>query len=310
MMPVSRSPQRSPLKAVLLALVAVTVAALVGLVIASQASQPAEVAYQNDDYQVPPADLQPPPLPVPETYAEARDLVTDNPLYKSVVPNPVRCSAQPINVATATDPQLASHFDSLMECIVRVWQPPVEQAGFTIVRPSVTVYANSITTRCGDAKVNAFYCAADQQVYYSNRLPEAIPIVRDNKWGADVVMGHEFGHALQARTAILVSGKALGQNSGDERADLEYSRRLETQADCLSGMFIRSVAVSLGIQQEDTAGIQDTFTAIGDDTLSGDPDIEADHGLAVSRRFWGTTGLANFEVGKCNTFIADASLVR
>ena len=35
-------------------------------------------------------------------------------------------------------------------------------------------------------RINAFYCTADQQVYYSTLLPEALPTVRQNKWTADI----------------------------------------------------------------------------------------------------------------------------
>jgi predicted metalloprotease len=124
------------------------------------------------------------------------------------------------------------------------------------------------------------------------------------------VMAHEFGHALQGRTAILISANALGQNSGSKSTELELSRRLETQADCFSGMYTAAVAGSLGIQQSDVAGIEDTFTAVGDDTISRNPAIVGNHGLARSRRYWGDVGLGTSEVRKCNTFTASRSLVR
>ena len=50
--------------------------------------------------------------------------------------------------------------------------------------------------------------------------------------------------------------------------------------------------------------------AVGDDTLSGDPDVVGDHGLAGSRLYWGRVGLANSAIGACNTFTAKDSLVR
>ena len=131
--------------------------------------------------------------------------------------------------------------------------------------------------------------------------------MQQQKWAADVVIAHEFGHALQARTGILISAKALGHEAGDEPTDLLYSRRLETQADCFSGLFIRSVSSSLGIQQSDLSGIEDTYRAVGDDTLSGRPTILANHGLARSRLFWGTKGLGNSTVGSCNTFTVPAA---
>ena len=106
------------------------------------------------------------------------------------------------------------------------------------------------------------------------------------------------------------SAHALGQRSGDRGTEFAYVRRLETQADCFSGMFLRSVSLSLGIEQADVEGILATYVAIGDDTLNNDPNIVGNHGLAVSRRYWGTTGLRSGEVTSCNTFTAPPHLVR
>ena len=266
--------------------------------------------YENNDYQVPPPDLNPPPLPVPETYEEAQQIITNSPFYAQTAPAPVRCDAKPIDVSTASDNQLEQHLDASMECLVRVWEPPVTAAGLIIVRPSVTIYGSKTTTKCGTSGVNAFYCAADQQVYYSNQLDDELPIIADDKWASDVVIAHEFGHALQARTGILISAKALGQNSNDEQTDLLYSRRLETQADCFSGMYIRSVSQSLGIAQGDLQGIEATYKAVGDDSVTGNSTVLGNHGLARSRVFWGDTGLGTGSVGACNTFTAPASRVR
>lgn len=294
----------------LLALIGISVLAIGGLVLAGLLSGPSGVAYQNDDYQVPPPDKNPPPLPLPKTYEEAAAFVAKNPFYSQTAPLPVRCNSQPIDVGSADDAMLKAHFEGLMECLVRVWQPPVTTAGFIIVRPTVTIYGPEITTKCGTSGVNAFYCAADQQVYFSNQLAEHVEIVKQEKWAADVVMAHEFGHALQARTGILVSAHALGANSNDEATELEYSRRIETQADCFSGMFVRAVSLSLGVQQGDLDGILQTYVAVGDDTLTGKPDVVGNHGHAKSRKYWGTTGLSTSDVGKCNTFVANSELVR
>jgi uncharacterized protein len=302
--------RRNPLGLVLLAVILVTLAALGGLVITGLTLEPSNVAYQNDDYQVPPPDTSPPPIPVPETYQQAEQWITQSTFYNQTAPAPVRCNSQPINVSTATDAQLKAHFEGLMECLVRVWEPPVTSAGFIIVRPTVTIYGEELTTKCGKSGVNAFYCTADQQVYYSNLLPEFLQPINRNKWTADIVMAHEFGHALQARTGILISAHALGQNSGDEGIDLQYMRRLETQADCFSGMFVRAVSQSIGVQQQDEDGILEIYVAIGDDTLSGKHDVVGNHGLARSRKYWGTVGLTTSAVAPCNTFIAPSKLVR
>jgi uncharacterized protein len=290
---------------IIIAVIAVAAFAITGLSIESSST-----AYRNDDYQVPPPESSPPPIPIPQTYGEAEQWITENPFYAQTVPAPIRCDSQPINVVTASDAQLESHFEGLMECLVRVWQPPITNAGFIIVRPTVTIYGQELTTKCGTSGINAFYCTADQQVYYSRLLPEALPTVRRNKWTADIVMAHEFGHALQGRTGILVSANALGQESGAKSTELLFMRRLETQADCFSGMFLRAVSQSIGVQQQDLDGIMEIYRAIGDDTLSGDPNIVGNHGLGRSRAYWGATGLDSSEVEKCNTFVVSSRLVR
>jgi predicted metalloprotease len=295
----------------LLVIIVLGLAVIAGLVISGLTSGPSPVAYQNDDYQVPPPDTNPPPIPVPQTYQEAQQTITGSKFYSQTVPVPVRCNSQPINVESASDAQLKSHFEGLMECLVRVWEPPVVNAGFTIVRPTVTIYGNELTTKCGKSGINAFYCAADQQVYYSDLLPEVLTQVKKNKWTADVVMAHEFGHALQARTGILISAHALGQDSGDKATDLQFTRRLETQADCFSGVFVRAVSQSMGVLDQDVPGILDIYKAIGDDTVSRKPDIQGDHGLAQTRQYWGTIGLrAPDAVSKCNTFVVSPKFVR
>ena len=132
----------------------------------------------------------------------------------------------------------------------------------------------------------------------------------ENRWTADVIMAHEYGHLIQLRAGISISAHALAQQTGTKEGEYAIIRRLETQADCLSGMFIRSTSVSLGVEQSDLEGILATYVAIGDDTLSGNPDIVGNHGLGRSREFWGSTGLRTGEVGDCNTFVAPDSQVR
>jgi predicted metalloprotease len=302
--------RRQPIRLVLIALIVVAVGAVAGLAVVSATSSTPTAQFQNDNYKVPPPDTDPPAVPQPGSDAQAEDWVTNSTFYKQSVAPPVRCNSQPINVTTASDDQLKSHFDGLMECLVRVWQPSITAAGFQIVRPTVTIYGDSVTTKCGQTGVNAFYCAGDQQVYYSDQLPEMLDAAKENKWTADVVMAHEFGHALQARTGIFVAFHLLGQRSGDKATDLLYSRRSETQADCLSGMFVRAVSQSLGVQQQDLPGIYAVYSAVGDDTLTHDPEVLGSHGLARSRTYWGQTGLANNAVASCNTFIAPDRLVR
>ena len=116
---------------VLLVVMSLALAALGGLVITGLNAESSTAAYQNDNYRVPPADTNPPPIPIPDTYEQAEQWITQSRFYSQAAPAPVRCNSQPINVMTASDAQLKAHFEGLMECLVRVWEPPVTNAGFS-----------------------------------------------------------------------------------------------------------------------------------------------------------------------------------
>ncbi len=267
--------------------------------------------YQNEEYQPPPPDLNPPALPQPETYEEATTWLEQNPFYEQSVPSPVRCELPDINMSNASDAKLEEHLNNLMECLMRVWSSPVEAAGYQMPRPSVTVYGGEITTACGKAKShNAFYCGADQQVYYANDLPDVIPPeLQGARFVVESVVAHEFAHAIQGRTGLLISAMAWQQKLGKDDGKV-YSRRLETQADCLAGEFLFSISASKAMTQDDLDNLSLLFYNIGDDVLTGKPNYDGEHGLGKNRKFWAQMGLASKQVSACNTFVAPENQVR
>lgn len=261
--------------------------------------------------QVPEPDRNPPALPSPKTYDQATTWMKNNAIYAQSVPVPTACKLDKIDVSTASKSELETHLNKLTACLWTVWNPPITSADFQLPRPTVTVYGKSITNACGQSDShNAFYCSADQQIYYAQDLYEILPrSLRNQPFVAESVLAHEFGHAIQARTGILISEGAWQEKSTDTKA-AEFSRRTETQADCFGGLFIHAVEQASGMTQTDLTNIKQLATSIGDDTLSGDPNIVGDHGLSKSRAYWWTQGLGNASVGTCNTFTASSDKVR
>jgi uncharacterized protein len=309
------APRRSPLGRLLLAVIGLGLLAVLALVMINavgSGGQPQSGAYVNDEYQVPAPDLNPPPIPTPETFDQAEQWLTDNAVYGTTMPAPVRCEVPAIDVARSSDAVLDAHFEELVECLVRAWQPPLTAAGFELPRPSVTIYTEQISTRCGSGRIprNAFYCPADQQIYWSNTLGDILAPFRESPRAGDQIMAHEFGHAIQGRTGIIASSQGIRQALSDDRARLQLGRRTEVQADCFAGLFLRSVSSSLGLEQSDVERIERDFFNSGDDVLSGDPNYVGDHGRGRSRQLWGTTGLSTDQVGRCNSFTAPADQVR
>jgi len=276
---------------------------------------PQDGMFVNDDYQVPDPDPNPPALPEPTTSDELMAFLTDNPLYAQTAAAPVRCDIDQIDLTTATKSQLKKHFDQLTACLMRVWGPTLDAAGFQAVRPTVTIYSGQIQSACGKMPdQNALYCSADQQVYYASNLPDIIPpTLRSARFVVDSVVAHEFGHAVQARTGILLSETYYEQSATQQnREDLanDASRRTEMQADCFAGSFLRAIAQATGLAASDEKSIGKLFFSIGDDQLTGDPTIDGNHGWGANRQTWLQAGLTNAALSSCNTFVADDNSVR
>lgn len=297
---------------VLVVALGVIVAAMIGIAISSMLGSRADVNYANEDYSPPPPSENPPPLPSVTSAKQATDLVTNNDLYAQAIPIPTRCEAGQIDLIAASAPAVEEHLNELVGCLMRVWDQPVTDAGYEMPRPRVTVYTTQITTKCGKSlDRNAFYCPGDQAIYYAKNYAERLPPrVANSRFVAEDVISHEFGHALQARTGVMNAATGLASMQEERSGSMALYRRLEMQADCFSGQFLRSVAVSTGMTEKDLGDIAyDAYTS-GDDVLSGDPDIDDAHGMGKNRQYWVELGLASTQIAACNTFVASAEITR
>lgn len=267
--------------------------------------------YENEDYQVPPPSETPPELPMPDTYQQGTQWMINNSIYDATLAYPVRCEVAGVDPFAMTNAEMETRFNEFTACLMRVWAPALESQGFDAVRPTVTVYSGSVSTACGVMEdYNAAYCAADQQVYYADNLIRIIPAnLQSSYYISEAILAHEFGHAVQARTGILFAEVVWEQNSDASEAN-NYSRRLEVQADCFAGQYIRAVATSVNIDQDTYANLHSLFYNIGDDVLSGDPAVDGNHGHGASRSAWFDTGSASSQVSSCNTFTASDTAVR
>lgn len=270
--------------------------------------------YQNENYQVPQADPAPPDFPVPETLEEATTWMAENPIYDQNLARPVRCEITAIDLRSASKAQLEQHMNDYTACLMRVFGPSLEAAGYIAVRPTVTVYSSAnVETACGKLPdYNAAYCMADQQIYYSTNLPDVIPGSLVNQpFLVESILGHEFAHSVQARTGILISERAWEyEYRDDEPTANDYSRRTELQADCWAGQFNGSVAQSLDISDNDQKTISELFFSLGDDELTRNPNVDGNHGLGRNRQLWYLDGSALTEMSTCNTYIATSDKVR
>ena len=252
-----------------------------------------------------------PPIP---TSGQIDSWLTDNTLYAQRPLTNVRCELQPVN-PHASIPEQETAMNDFIACLMKVWSVPVTDAGYTLPRPAVTVYDQPIQTPCGKEEThNAFYCMTNQQFYYATDLADALPnSISTKSWIVEVILAHEFGHAVQGRSGILSARNRILKQTTNEDDAMLLSRRSEAQADCFSGAFLQAIATSQGFDEATIASFKEAYYSFGDDVLSGKAGFVADHGSGASRQNWGTKGLDiggnGSTLGACNSWNVASSEV-
>lgn len=276
--------------------------------------------YRNEDYQVPTVTNSPPDLEIPETMGELMELLEENPIYEETFPVPVRCDLPLAGGASAlSDEELEERMTTWIGCLTRAWGPTLEAAGFTAYQPRVTVYpgGGTVNTPCGTAEsMNAFYCGGDQNLYLAPDIAGVLPpATAEERVLFELIMAHEYGHAMQGRTGIFAASALLAYEEEDNEAlALELSRRTEVQADCFAGLGLRSLGQSIGMDENDVAAMAEISFDIGDDQLrerfGGDPSEPGDHGMGENRKLWIERGYADTDISVCNTWTAPQGEVK
>ena len=264
---------------------------------------------------IPEPDMNPPDSPVPTTFGEAEQWLVNNALYTETVRTPTNCPVARFNAGTATAEQAQSYLNDLTHCLTMVWLEPMQRAGFQLPRPPAIVISQPGTSACGDLGMDTIaYCSGDQRIYYSSTGPaifkNSTPDIVYEPFFLANVIGHEFGHHLQARTGILYSQTALRGETKSEELNLEMSRRKEIQADCFAGVFLHAVDQASQITDAERAALSDVTYAVGDDIINNAPGYVGDHGTGNARRAWFKLGNASPQVTTCNTWTAPADQVR
>lgn len=275
--------------------------------------------YQNEDYEIPPVRADQPPLPEPTTMDEVVDWLENNAWYAQTLPEPIRCELTGSEMAADMDNlAIQERFDEFINCLTRAVGPSLEAAGLIPITPRFTVYGpgTEVTTQCGTAPSrNAFYCPADQTLYLAPDIPDLLPSEQATAAHLfDFIMAHEYAHAMQGRTGILISSLVAQYYAEDEPEAMEYGRRIELQADCFASTMLTSLREDVGVSSEDFQGLSAVAREIGDDSLADRfgyeyvPD-ESSHGSGANREGWSLRGAEQLDVGVCNTFTAPAGEV-
>jgi uncharacterized protein len=207
--------------------------------------------------------------------------------------------------------ELAPYLRSLVKCLVKVHRKPLAARGFTVTEPKIKVYRSKVNAPCGrfDQKgAPAYYCSVDQTIYWPATRDDGREAYTFARLGYAALLAHEFGHHLQAVTGMVTAYAGLYASADTRRERYVLSRRLELQAQCFEGVFLATVAGSIGLSAADREELRAWHGFTGDE----DPpkNRKPDHGTSAAQIRWLFRGLESQDFGRCRTWTAPKSQVR
>jgi uncharacterized protein len=174
--------------------------------------------------------------------------------------------------------------------------------------PVLVLFSGTTASPCGNASgaSGPFYCPADQKAYIDTDFfaTMARQLGAKGDFAAAYVIAHEVAHHVQNELGILGQVNERRQAVGDTQANA-LTVRLELQADCLSGVWARSVDGLL--EPGDLEEALNAARMIGDDLLQKragrvpQPHTFT-HGTSEQRSRWFATGYDTGDIRSCDTF--------
>lgn len=210
----------------------------------------------------------------------------------------------------SVEEQRAAEFTSrVLATTEQVWGTVFPaQLGRPYDPPVLVLYSGVTASPCGSASgaTGPFYCPADRKAYLDTDFFATMSrqLGARGDFAAAYVIAHEVAHHVQNELGILGQVNERRQAVGEAQANA-LTVRLELQADCLSGVWARSVDGLL--QPGDLEEALNAARTIGDDHLQKragrvpQPHTFT-HGTSEQRSRWFATGYQSGDLRSCDTF--------
>jgi predicted metalloprotease len=221
-------------------------------------------------------------------------------------------AAQPARtetVVSAEDERAAEFTSRVLATTEEVWGAVFPaQVGRPYTPPVLVLFSGVTASPCGNASgaTGPFYCPADRKAYLDTDFFSTLSrqLGARGDFAAAYVIAHEVAHHVQNELGILGQVNERRQVVGETQANA-LTVRLELQADCLSGVWARSVDGLL--EPGDLEEALNAARMIGDDHLQKragrvpQPHTFT-HGTSEQRSRWFATGYQSGDIRSCDTF--------
>ncbi|GAB3622197.1 neutral zinc metallopeptidase [Mariniluteicoccus endophyticus] len=189
--------------------------------------------------------------------------------------------------------------------------------GYRVTKTNL--FSGQIQTACGTAtaQVGPFYCPSDEQVYLDTSFFDEL-MKQLGAQGGDAaeayVIAHEYGHHISNQMGVMEQVQRAGNQTGPTSPGV----RLELQADCYAGAWLKNAASDpngpiSGITQDDINRAVDAAKAVGDDRIQQQMQGRVNpeqwtHGSSQMRKYWLAQGYNSGNPNSCDTFAPGAQV--
>lgn len=212
---------------------------------------------------------------------------------------------------SAEEQQMGEFSARVLGTTEQVWaQIFPQQVGLAYEPPVMVLYSGVTQSPCGGASgaTGPFYCPADEKAYLDTEFFDTLSrqLGASGDFAAAYVIAHEVAHHVQNELGILGQVNQRRQQVSEREANA-LTVRLELQADCLSGVWARSVDGLL--ERGDLQEALNAARKIGDDHLQKragrvpQPHTFT-HGTSEQRASWFARGYDSGQMSDCDTFSA------
>ncbi|WP_157530614.1 neutral zinc metallopeptidase [Microtetraspora niveoalba] len=222
--------------------------------------------------------------------------LTKNKIYRSGMAKEIACSpTQPRKGSAAS---IKRYLLQVAKCNDVLWTRQFKAVGWRFSRPRVVV---TMATRSPCGKLTnwsqAHYCPDSRTIYFrllKSQIKDPFALVLAK------TMAHEYGHHVQQRTGMLTQYYMLYNRTKGRTPRNLLSHRLEQQAECFSGVFLRATESYLPVDPREYDYMVDWAAKNATDTA---------HGKGRNQAFWLERGFNSASPASCNTWTAPNSRV-
>jgi predicted metalloprotease len=212
-----------------------------------------------------------------------------------------------------TPPYSRSRVESVLRSVQEFWRAEFDARGWAFEDLRLVLFEGQVRTPCGllETAGGPLYCPANRRLYVDRRFFSAAKAYLGPPTQALLIyaMAHEFGHHLQALRSVSQTAQDYGQPLWSGPDATEVQSRLEYQADCLAGIYLKKMASAGRLEAAALTDIRRRVGRLGDEAQAAiaarhgkRSEPQTAHGTSEGRRAWLDNGISDPRLEACETF--------